>query len=165
MLKLFAVLSPLLIVALLAQTPSSTPPAPAPAQAEPAAQATPPADAAPPAEAAPADEAPAAAAAAPVPAENPVKATAESQARAKEMFKMDCAMCHGENGNGKGDLVESMELKMKDLRDPDTLKDKTDGELYTIIRDGKGKMTAEGDRAKPDAMWNLVIYVRSMAKK
>jgi hypothetical protein len=36
-------------------------------------------------------------------------------------------MCHGENGNGKGDLVADMELSMKDLRDPATLKDMSDG--------------------------------------
>jgi hypothetical protein len=29
-----------------------------------------------------------------------------------------------------------------------------------LIHDGKGKMPSEGDRAKPDDMWNLVILVR-----
>jgi len=74
-------------------------------------------------------------------------------------------MCHGENGNGKGDLVSDMQLSLKDLRNPDTLKDKTDGEIYTLIHNGKDKMPPEGDRAKPDELWNLVIYVRSFAKK
>jgi hypothetical protein len=58
-----------------------------------------------------------------------------------------------------------MGLSMKDLRDPDTLKDKTDGDIYTLIHDGKGKMPPEGDRVKPDDVWNLVILVRSFAKK
>jgi mono/diheme cytochrome c family protein len=96
---------------------------------------------------------------------NPVTPTAESRAHAKMMYGIDCAMCHGDNGNGKGDLVGDMHLSMKDLRDPDTLKDMSDGQLYYIIKNGKGKMPAEGDRAKDDALWNLVIYVRELAKK
>ena len=35
---------------------------------------------------------------------NPVHPTPESQARAKTIYGYDCAMCHGVNGDGKGDL-------------------------------------------------------------
>ena len=152
MLKLFFALPPLLFLALLPQNP-----APSPAPAAPAAQAPSPDQTAPPAEAAP----PAAA----VPQNNPVKPTPESQAHAKSTYSIDCAMCHGENGNGKGDLVGDMGLTLKDLRDPATLQGMSDGELYTLIHDGKGKMPAEGDRSKPDDVWNLVVLLRSMAKK
>ena len=96
---------------------------------------------------------------------NPVKPTAASLERAKKLYQVDCAMCHGDNGNGKGDLVADMHLSMKDLTDPDTLKNVSDGELFSLIKNGKGKMPGEGDRAKDEAIWNLVIYVRSLAKK
>ena len=164
MLKLLFVLPSLMFLALLSQGPAAPPAqtAPAdqsapPAQAAPADQTAPPDQTVPPAQTAPPAQA--------APQNNPVKPTAESQAHAKETYKIDCAMCHGENGNGKGDLVGDMGLSLKDLRDPDTLKDKTDGDLYTLIHDGKGKMPAEGDRAKPDDIWNLVVLLRSMAKK
>ena len=96
---------------------------------------------------------------------NPVKPTAESQAHAKKVYGYDCAMCHGENGNGKGDLVADLKLTLKDYTDPAALKDLSDGEIFYIIKNGKGQMTGEGDRAKPDDVWNMVIYVRSFAKK
>src|SRR5580693_2113143 len=96
---------------------------------------------------------------------NPVKPTAESQAHAKKQYGYDCAMCHGENGNGKGDLVGDMKLTLKDYTDPAALKDLTDGQIFYIIKNGKGQMPGEGDRAKPDDIWNMVIYVRSLAKK
>jgi mono/diheme cytochrome c family protein len=96
---------------------------------------------------------------------NPVKPTPESQARAKKVYGYDCALCHGVNGNGKGDLVGDLKLTLKDYTDPAALKGMSDGELYTIIKDGKGQMPPEGDRGKPDDMWNLVILVRSFAKK
>jgi hypothetical protein len=50
-------------------------------------------------------------------------------------------------------------------RDPAALRDKTGGALFYIIKNGKGEMTPEGDRAKPDDIWNLVNFIRSLAKK
>lgn len=96
---------------------------------------------------------------------NPVKPTPDSQAHAKKVYGYDCAMCHGENGNGKGDLVADLKLQLKDYTDPAALKDLTDGEMFYIIKNGKGKMTGEGERAKPEDVWNMVILVRSFAKK
>jgi mono/diheme cytochrome c family protein len=96
---------------------------------------------------------------------NPVKPTSESQAHAKKVYGYDCAMCHGENGNGKGDLVADLKLTLKDYTDPAALKDLSDGEIFYIIKNGKGQMTGEGERAKADDIWNMVIYVRSLSKK
>jgi mono/diheme cytochrome c family protein len=97
---------------------------------------------------------------------NPVTPTAESQAHAKTVYGYDCAMCHGVNGNGKGDLAGELKLtEMKDFTDLGALKGMTDGELFYIIKNGKGKMPAEGDRAKPDEIWNMVVLVRSFSKK
>jgi mono/diheme cytochrome c family protein len=100
-----------------------------------------------------------------VKAPNPVKATVASVALGKKTYGYDCAMCHGKDGGGKGDLASDMKLKMLDYTDPAALKDITDGELFYIIKNGKGDMPAEGDRAKPEEIWNLVNYVRSLAKK
>ena len=96
---------------------------------------------------------------------NPVTPTPESQAHAKKVYGYDCAMCHGDTGNGKGDVVADLKLSMKDFTNPAVLKDMTDGEMFYIIKNGKDKMPGEGDRAKPEEIWNMVIYVRSFAKK
>jgi mono/diheme cytochrome c family protein len=96
---------------------------------------------------------------------NPVKPTPESQAHAKKMYGYDCAICHGVNGDGKGDIAGEMKPPLKNYTDPAALKDMSDGELFYIIKNGKGQMPPEGDRAKPDDLWNMVILVRSFAKK
>jgi mono/diheme cytochrome c family protein len=96
---------------------------------------------------------------------NPVKPTAASQARAKKLYGFDCAMCHGTNGDGKGDLAVDMKLSLKDWKDPASLKDMTDGELNYIIAKGKGKMPAGAEQMKPEEIWNMVSYVRSFAGK
>ncbi len=97
--------------------------------------------------------------------ENPVKSTPESLARGKKQYGYDCAMCHGKEGNGKGDVAAGLKLNMHDETDPATLKGLTDGALFYIIKNGKDQMPPEGDRVKPEEIWDMVNYVRSFAKK
>ncbi len=116
------------------------------------------------------DKSKAAAADSKIPAEaaarvNPVKPTPEGLAEARKVYGYDCDMCHGAKGDGKGDVVESMQLTMHDWRDPATLAGKTDGELFYIITKGKGKMMEEGERVPEKLRWNLVNLVRVMAAK
>jgi cytochrome c5 len=115
-----------------------------------------------PQEPAPAQAAPAAPSSA---VKNPVKPTPESQAKAKKMYGFDCEMCHGANGNGKTDLAKDMSLSLKDWTDHSVLSAKSDGDLFDIIRKGVDKMPPEeAARAKDDDVWNLVIYIRTLAK-
>ena len=95
---------------------------------------------------------------------NPVKPSTESLAKGKRMYGIDCAMCHGSNGDGKGDMGADYK-NMPDFTNPDTLKNRTDGELFYVTRNGKGGMPPEDNRAKDDDIWNMVNYVRSFAKK
>lgn len=93
---------------------------------------------------------------------NPVAPTPASQARAKQIYGWDCAPCHGDNGDGKGSVAAEQKLTIADFRDPNSLKQLKDGEIFYIIRYGKGQMPAEDGRAKTDEAWNLVIYLREM---
>ena len=95
---------------------------------------------------------------------NPVKPTAESLAQGKKYYGYDCAMCHGDNGNGKGEVAVSEKMQIGDFSNPATLKDRTDGELFYIIKNGHQDMPPEGPRIKPEENWDLVNYVRSLAK-
>ncbi len=95
---------------------------------------------------------------------NPVKSTPESIERAKKWWKLDCSMCHGDNGDGKGSLAADMKLKISDFTDPATLKDHTDGEIFYVIKNGHQDMPPEGDRVKVQENWDLVNYVRSLSK-
>ncbi len=95
---------------------------------------------------------------------NPVKATPESLEHAKKWWTLDCVMCHGKIGDGKGETAQEMKLKLVDFTDPATLKDRTDGEIYYIIKNGHSDMPPEGQRIKTEEGWDLVNYVRSLAK-
>lgn len=108
---------------------------------------------------------------APIPADaaakkNPVKPTPDGLAEARKLYGYHCAMCHGKDGDGKGDLAEQMKLDLRDWRDPNSITKYTDGELFYIITNGRGKMVGgEGDRTKEEIRWNLVNLVRSFGQK
>ncbi len=73
--------------------------------------------------------------------------------------------CCGTGRARKSDLAKDMQLTLSDLSDSKTLAGKSDGDIFDIIRKGKDKMPPEDPaRAKDDDVWNLVIYVRSLAK-
>ncbi|MCL4524758.1 MAG: c-type cytochrome [Acidobacteria bacterium] len=97
--------------------------------------------------------------------ENPVKPTEASIADGKKMFGYQCAMCHGEKGDGKSELGETMKLTMKDYTDPAALKEFTDGTLFYILEKGKGKMPGQEGRMSANQKWNMINYIRALAKK
>jgi len=107
----------------------------------------------------------------PIPADaiarvNPIKPTPEGLESVKKLYGYHCSMCHGKDGDGKGDLAEQMKLTLHDWRDPSSISKMTDGELFYIITNGRGKMTGgEGDRTKEETRWQLVNYVRAFGNK
>jgi mono/diheme cytochrome c family protein len=96
---------------------------------------------------------------------NPVTPTPASQAKAKEIYARDCALCHGDNGTGKSEVATSMQLTLTDWTDPKSLTGKQDGELFDIIRTGWDKMPPEAEGRASDAeVWNIIIYIRGLSK-
>jgi mono/diheme cytochrome c family protein len=73
-------------------------------------------------------------------------------------------MCHGANGDAKGGLAADMKPKLADFTDPSALKDRSDGEIFYIVKNGHEDMPPEGNRIRPEENWDLVNYVRSLSK-
>jgi mono/diheme cytochrome c family protein len=96
---------------------------------------------------------------------NPVKLTPDVLAKAKAIYQVDCAMCHGDKGDGKTDLATGMSLTMPDWTNPATLASKSDKDLFDVIRAGKDKMPPEdAGRAKDPDVWGLILYIRGLSK-
>jgi mono/diheme cytochrome c family protein len=93
-------------------------------------------------------------------------ASEKAQARAKEIYTVDCALCHGDTGDGKTDLAKDMQLTLKDWTDPKSLATMSDADMFKFIRTGNDKMPPEPDgRAKDDEVKSLILYIRNLAKQ
>jgi cytochrome c5 len=93
------------------------------------------------------------------------KVSSESLSKAKKMYEMDCALCHGATGDGKTDLSKDMQLNLLDWTDAKTLSSMSDQALFDAIRKGKGKMPPEDEaRAKNEEVRALVTYIRKLGK-
>jgi len=96
---------------------------------------------------------------------NPVTPTAESIAAGKQIYTRRCASCHGTSGQGGpgNDLIPAA----PDLTDATWDHGGTDGDIFTSVKDGIGpdfNMTPFKEMLKDDEIWNVVNYVRSLAK-
>ncbi len=79
----------------------------------------------------------------------------------KALFNDKCAICHGEDGQGK--TAKGKKLKVKDIHA--TIKTESEAEMVKIATDGKGKdMDGFGKDFKPDQIKGLVEYYRSLGK-
>ncbi|MGA2536860.1 MAG: cytochrome c [Terracidiphilus sp.] len=88
----------------------------------------------------------------------------ESRSRAKKIYTRDCAMCHGDNGNGQTEMAKMLTLSLKDWTDPKALAGKQDEELFQFIRKGRGKMLPEDeDRTKDEDVRGIILYIRSFS--
>ena len=97
---------------------------------------------------------------------NPVAATPESVAAGKQIFTRNCATCHGINAEGGpgNDLIPPA----PDLTDDKWDHGSTDGEIFDVIKNGVApdfNMIPWKDKLKDPDVWNVVNYLRSIAKK
>lgn len=96
---------------------------------------------------------------------NPFPQSAETQAQAKELFRVNCAMCHGPSGKGDGavgaKLVANGYLRPPDLT-AQTTQAKTDGELFLTLTNGVVVMPKFGLLLTEEDRWALVQYLRTL---
>ena len=97
---------------------------------------------------------------------SPVALTPESVAAGKQIFQRSCATCHGSNAEGGSgsDLIPAA----PDLTDDKWDHGSTDGEIFDAIKNGVPpdfNMTPWKDQLKDPDIWNVVNYLRSIAKK
>ena len=68
---------------------------------------------------------------------NPVKSTPESLAAGRKLYDAQCASCHGVSGKGDGKMAASLNPpKPSDLTDAAWKHGATDGEIFTVVKDG-----------------------------
>ena len=98
---------------------------------------------------------------------NPVTADATSIAAGQKLFAQQCAGCHGDTGHGDGKMGAELTPKPSNLSDADWKHGATDGEIFTVVRDGVKGTGMKGFTSKLTAhqLWDVVNYVRSLGPK
>lgn len=92
---------------------------------------------------------------------NPVDFTELTVERGRKLFVSQCAMCHGDKADGKGEVAQEMNLNLPDFTKPAALKGRADGELFKIISLGNPVMPPQGARMKEIHVWELVNFLRA----
>ncbi|MGH9808553.1 MAG: c-type cytochrome, partial [Terriglobia bacterium] len=92
---------------------------------------------------------------------NAVPSSAASIAAGQELYQQQCAGCHGDTGQGDGALGEELNPKPSNLTDADWKHGSTDGEIYTVIREGVKSTGMKGYSRKMTTyqVWDVVNYV------
>jgi mono/diheme cytochrome c family protein len=98
---------------------------------------------------------------------NPVPADPASIATGKKIYTANCVSCHGETGKGDGKMAANMSPKPPDLSDASWKHGSSDGEIFTVIRDGAKGTPMRGFASKmtPQEMWSVVNYLRTLGPR
>ena len=87
---------------------------------------------------------------------SPLDSTAINQDKAKELYTVYCAICHGDKGDGKGNLV----VKEKFLGVP-SYKDReiTDGSIFHVVTYGLNSIGSHANQLSQEERWVVGDYV------
>ena len=98
---------------------------------------------------------------------NPIASSPASIAAGKKLYDAQCASCHGATGKGDGKGGALLKPTPSDLTDTEWKNGHTDGEIFTVIRDGSKQtsMRGYGGRIPTNDIWNIVNYVRTLGPK
>jgi mono/diheme cytochrome c family protein len=87
---------------------------------------------------------------------SPLDSATINQDKAKELYTVYCAICHGDKGDGKGNLV----VKEKFLGVP-SYKDReiTDGSIFHVVTYGLNSMGSHANQLSQEERWVVADYV------
>ncbi|HEY5903199.1 MAG TPA: cytochrome c [Anaerolineales bacterium] len=93
---------------------------------------------------------------------NPVPADEVSVSRGRELFMIDCQMCHGPTGEGNGPIAAAIVNKPANLTSSVT-QSKSDGALFLTITNGvPGRMPPMNENFVVRDRWDLVNFIRTL---
>ena len=95
------------------------------------------------------------------------KVLPEYAATGRELYQVQCAMCHGQDARGDGPIGKLQYPKANNFRDQAT-QTKSPGQLYWLIAHGVNMTgmpawgTEYGGPNGDDEIWSMVAYIKSL---
>jgi mono/diheme cytochrome c family protein len=95
--------------------------------------------------------------------ENPTVADEASFLRGKELYAINCQMCHGASGEGNGSIAPFLvNFKPANLT-TDLVQSKSDGSIFLTISNGlEGRMPALNENLTVSERWDVVNFLRTL---
>ena len=79
-----------------------------------------------------------------------------------KLYRDYCALCHGEQGDGRGIAAPSMGRKLNDFRSTAFWSDRSDKKIIQVILKGQGRMPAQS--VSPEEAKAIVEYMKTTFK-
>ena len=101
---------------------------------------------------------------------NPLASTNANPKAAEPVFQgeagsVNCAICHGKKGDGRGVLSSQYDPPPRNFSCARTINGVPDGQLFWIIRFGSpGTAMPPHPALTDEQVWQLVLYLRQLAK-
>ncbi|ABU57561.1 MAG: cytochrome c [Roseiflexus castenholzii] len=94
----------------------------------------------------------------------PIRITPELLERGAQRYRIYCAVCHGVNGNGRGQVGLLLNPRPPSFYDQRLL-DMPDGEYYDVLVNGRRTMYPYGYRVQSISdRWAIVAHIRELQK-
>jgi len=90
---------------------------------------------------------------------NPIPLSKESVEDGKVLYGRYCQSCHGEGGLGDGKVADQYKGVANLVGKSKVV---TDGHIFHVITNGKGRMWPHGSQVNPDERWKIVHFVKSL---
>ena len=95
---------------------------------------------------------------------NPVPVNDSSLALGQKIYLQRCVGCHGKTGKGDGPDAADLGIHPAKLSDA-AVQQQTDGELFWKVTVGKKPMPNYRTRLSPTDRWNVINYLRTLARR
>lgn len=92
---------------------------------------------------------------------NPLPVTEKNLANGKHIYTINCAICHGDKGDGQGNLVKREKfLGIPSFSDEGRVI--TEGSIYHVIMYGLNSMGSYASQTSEEERWQIVMYVENL---
>lgn len=90
---------------------------------------------------------------------SPLKVNEENLKNGEKMYKLYCAVCHGDTGDGQGVLVKNEKfLGVPNYKDREI----TEGSIHHVIMYGRNMMGSHASQLTDKERWQVVQYVEKL---
>jgi len=80
------------------------------------------------------------------------------------VYQENCALCHGERGDGRGVRREGLSAPARDFTDPNWRNSTTPLQVYVTVTDGKPSTSMPSWKALSEQQrWDVTAYVLSLS--